>query len=130
MNKVAIPNNDLTQLDPSYRYKRNKIKMTKNGQFMVMDNIYEICTKQLVVKNDFFLRYLKTQIGQTIKNMGNNKFGIKNKTQEEIENILEKFINEHICCKGCKLPEIDLLNDKDKSYKICKSCGLSYNHNL
>ena len=54
MNKLAIPNNDLTQLDPSYKYKCNKIKMVKNCQFMVMDNIYEICIKQLFVKNDFF----------------------------------------------------------------------------
>ena len=29
-----------------------------------------------------FLRYFKIQIEQTIKDMGNNKFGIKNKTQE------------------------------------------------
>ena len=117
MSKVPIPNNDLTQIDPSYRYMRNTIKLVKNGQFMVMDNINDICVKQLCVKTDMFLKYLKTQIAQSIKD------GIKNKTQEEIEQVFEKFIVEHICCKTCGLPEIDLLNDKDPSYKICKSCG-------
>jgi translation initiation factor 2 beta subunit (eIF-2beta)/eIF-5 len=130
MNKVAIPNNDLTQLDPSYRYKRNTVKLVKNGQFMVMDNIHEICTKQLFVKTEFFLRYLKTQIAQSIKDMGNNKFGIKNKTESDIETIFERFINEHVCCKNCSLPEIDLLNDKDSEYKICKSCGVHYDGSL
>ena len=126
MSKVPIPNNEYTQIDPSYRYKRNTIKLVKNGQFMVMDNIHEICTKQLCVKTDMFLKYVKNQIGQSVKDMGNNKYGIKNKTQEEVDQLLDKFIDEYICCKGCGLPEIDLLNDKDPSFKTCKSCGLEY----
>jgi translation initiation factor 2 beta subunit (eIF-2beta)/eIF-5 len=123
MSKIPIPNNELTQIDPSYRYMRNTIKLSKSGQFMAMENINEICTKQLCVKTNAFLKYLKTQIAQSIKNMGNDKYGIKNKTQNEIELILEKFIVDHICCKNCGLPEIDLLNDDDVSYKICKACG-------
>ena len=39
MSKIPIPNNDLTQIDPSYRYMRNTVKLVKNGQFMIMDNI-------------------------------------------------------------------------------------------
>lgn len=127
MSKVPIPNNDLTQIDPSYRYMRNTVKLVKNGQFMVMDNINDICVKQLCVKTDMFLKYLKTQIAQSIKDMGNNKYGIKNKSQEEIEQLFEKFIVEHICCKSCGLPEIDLLNDKDSNYKVCKACGYKCN---
>ena len=128
MNKVPIPNNELTSIDPSYRYMRNTVKLVKNGQFMVMDNIHDICTKQLTVKTDIFLKFLKGQIGQSIKDMCNNKYGIKNKVEKDIELLLEKFIVDIICCKNCGLPEIELLDNTDISYKICKSCG--NNHDI
>jgi len=120
MSKIPIPNNEITAKDTSYRYMRDKVKLTKSGQNLILDNINDICTKQLLISTDVFIKVLITKLGQPIKNIGNNKYTIKNKTEAEIDTILEKFIIDIVCCKKCKLPEIELLTNTNRK---CKSCG-------
>ena len=116
MSKIPIPNNKNTQIDPTYRYMRNQIQISKSGQFIILDNIDQIC-KQLKVNKSVLVDWIPKYLGQSIKII-NDKIAIKSKTIDELELMIECFILKYICCKKCLLPEIII----DKN--ICNSCGM------
>ena len=113
--KVPFPNNDMTSIDPTYRYMRDVVKIEKSGQFYVFKNIAQI-TKDLDIKTEDMIKYIQKKLGQSIifdKNL--SLYKIKNPTQD-IEKYIEQYICETLVCKKCHLPEV-------KSNKICSACG-------
>jgi translation initiation factor 2 beta subunit (eIF-2beta)/eIF-5 len=111
--QVAIPNNTKTQQDLFYRYKRDKINLTKSGEFFVIANI-DTVLKSLNLDVTIFIKYLQKKIGQTvIQDKKTNQ--IKLKGNSDVDAVLEQYILETIICKKCNLPEY--YND------VCKSCG-------
>jgi translation initiation factor 2 beta subunit (eIF-2beta)/eIF-5 len=63
MPRIPIPNNEKTIMDPNYRYKRDKLIISKSGEYSVMDNLDQICKQLMIDKSDiisFIPKYLKT----------------------------------------------------------------------
>ncbi len=101
--KTCIPNNEKTQNDPFYRYKRDVAVLKEIGGFFILTNIESIL-KSLNLNTDAFFKYLQKKIGQKVIKDKNGL--IKIKSECDIESILESYILKTIVCN-----------------KICKSCG-------
>ena len=123
MPKVNIPK---SANDPSYRYKRDKIEITiqnTNGGITKLLNIDKIADQLGTTQYDI-LKFLKKKANTSII----EKYGPflrKTETVENIENILEDFINKEILCPSCNNPEFTAEIVNKICIKTCKACGNS-----
>jgi translation initiation factor 2 beta subunit (eIF-2beta)/eIF-5 len=126
MNSIPIPNNSHTARDPSYRYKRDMLVISKSGKHFVIDNLDTVCTQTKINKADI-IKFMPKHFKQPIK-MFCDKVGVKvNSTEatEAIENMLETYIVNNIICSNCAYPELEM-NKTSDNYMVCNSCG----HNM
>jgi translation initiation factor 2 beta subunit (eIF-2beta)/eIF-5 len=113
--QIPIPNTCQNQFDPSYRYMRDSLKISKQGQFYVFENIEQV-GEQLNVTIDKIKSYLTSKLGQPIiVDKKTKMMKIKN-LPSNFEECFESFIETYVICKDCKKPELD-----DK--RVCKCCG-------
>jgi translation initiation factor 2 beta subunit (eIF-2beta)/eIF-5 len=114
--KVPIPNTPENQFDPSYRYMRDSLKISKQSNSFVIENMDQIA-KQLHVSVNEIRQYLLTKLNQPIvvdKKSGHLK--IKS-LPIDFESMFESFILKHVICQTCNKPELNQTN------RICDSCG-------
>ena len=123
MPKVNIPS---SVLDPTHRYKRDKIEITiqnTNGGITKLLNIDKIAT-QLNCDVADILKFLKKKANTSIIEK-NGPFLRKSESVENIEKILEEFINKEILCPKCNNPEFSAEKVEKTEVKTCKACGYS-----
>jgi translation initiation factor 2 beta subunit (eIF-2beta)/eIF-5 len=120
MPKIAIPNNSHTIMDPSYRYQRDMLLISKSGQYFIMDNLDLVCQQIKVDKADI-IRFIPKHLKQSVKMFG-DKVGVKVMSESAFETMLEQYINNNIICTTCKIPEIEM-NKTSERYMFCNSCG-------
>lgn len=113
---IAIgDNND----DPFYRYKRPIaiIKSVHAGTQII--NLEEI-SKSLHTKPKYILHWIKCK-----KSVSINDCVIKSKLDvNEIEKLINEFIEYIIVCPQCSLPELVISSDSKLS-AVCSACGHS-----
>lgn len=106
-------------IDPFYRYRRPISIVTHRKNFTIIKNLTEIA-KALETEPDYILHYIKLTKSVSIT----NKLEIKSVIQlEQIEDLIDKFIDEFILCENCILPEIVIKPSHTKLYFSCKACG-------
>jgi len=120
MSTIPIPCNDDTLKDPFYRYKRSELKIDKCSNYLKLDNLDQIA-KQLKVDQKIIISNIKKYLNCNIT-IVNNKVCIKGKSEDDIDNMLEKFIVEKVICPNCNYPELEL-NPESDNYNSCNSCG-------
>lgn len=110
-------------IDPFYRYKMepiNLISTRKNGGTAIVKNTVAICTS-LARDPKHVARYISKVIGRSVK-LQDNCLVINGDTRtEELQNILQDYINKFVLCKVCGNPETKL--SKDDLRMKCASCG-------
>jgi translation initiation factor 2 beta subunit (eIF-2beta)/eIF-5 len=126
MQKIPIPNNEKTIMDPTYRYKRDALIISKSGQYSVMDNLDQICRQLMIDKSDI-ISFIPKHLKQSVK-MIENKVGTKVNSDSSLEDMLEYYIVKNIICPNCSLPEIDM-NKCSKRHMVCNSCGYDNSDN-
>lgn len=105
--------------DPFYRYKRPMAQIdNKNGK-TVITNI-DIIAKSLHTKSSYMLYYIQLEKSTSI-----TKGEIKmNLSKQEIEKLLNDFINKYILCNICNYPELIIQQSPNKQlYFSCNACG-------
>jgi translation initiation factor 2 beta subunit (eIF-2beta)/eIF-5 len=119
--KVNIPKSNI---DPTYRYKRDLIEIqiqNTNGGITKLTNIETICG-QLGCTVDSLLKYLKKKTNtSTIEK--NGIFLKKTETSDNLEKFIEEYIKTEILCPKCNNPEFNLEINKKTTIKACKACG-------
>ena len=120
MNTIPIPCNDDTLKDPFYRYKRSELKIDKCSNYLKLDNLDQIA-KQLKVDQKIIISNIKKYLNCNIT-IVNDKVCIRGKSEDDIDNMLEKFIVEKVICPKCNYPELEL-NPESDNYNSCNSCG-------
>lgn len=111
-------------IDPSYRYTRDLIKISifhSNGGMTKLENI-NLIVEQLGCELDEILKFIKKHISCSIINK-NGIFIKKIESADNLEEIIEEYIEKEILCKKCNNPEFNIDIQKKKKYKICKACG-------
>jgi len=123
MPKVNIPHSNI---DPTYRYKRDKIEIiiqNTNGGITKLLNIDKIAT-QLGCEQSNILKFLKKKINTSIIEK-NGPFLRKTETVDNLENVLEEFISKEVLCPKCSNPEFNAEKINKSTIKTCKACGYS-----
>lgn len=100
--------------DIYYRYKRDKLVIAHEKSRTRLTNITQIFKQLKLTSNDVknFSQGVKKTFGAQFKDDTLNKI----ETCSNLELYIDKFIETHVLCKKCGLPE---LGEK----RICSSCG-------
>jgi translation initiation factor 2 beta subunit (eIF-2beta)/eIF-5 len=110
--KNICPNDDIFN-----RYKRDVIQVVhekKNGGQTRMVNI-ETIAKQLHVTVESMTTFIQKQINQRIR----PGYVITGTVEiSTLESALDQFIQSHVLCQQCGLPEL--------GEGVCKACGSKY----
>lgn len=114
--------------DPFYRYKMNKIRISKggkgNGCFTNLLNLNEI-SKDLSHPEEIIFKFISNNLGT------NGNFDKKringHYSDKEIQNVIFDYINTFVVCSKCSVPElIPEIEGKKKKKKLishCSACG-------
>jgi translation initiation factor 2 beta subunit (eIF-2beta)/eIF-5 len=123
MVRVNIPS---SVLDPTHRYKRDKIEIViqnTNGGITKLLNIDKIAL-QLKCEVSDMLKFLKKKANTSIIEK-NGPFLRKSESVENIEKILEEYIEKEILCPTCNNPEFNAEKVEKTEVKTCLACGFS-----
>lgn len=114
METITIPKE--MNLDPFYRYKREKIKVSVVKRFTIIENLDSI-SHSLNRSNKGLIKFFSTVLGTSNKN--NSLKGVF--SSKDLENYLEQYIKDFVICKQntCGNPETIL----NKNLLLCKACG-------
>ena len=111
--------------DPFYRYKMQKLNVVHQKNKTIVDNIEKVCL-DIAVPPQMLYSFFKKKFSVS---MNLDKKGILSTTSKityiDFEKALREFIEEYVICKSCKLPELEIDNQKNKINRICKSCSFS-----
>ncbi len=108
--------------DPFYRYKMPQIEITHNlkQRRTLIQNIVAV-GKALGRDPKMIGKYLAKSLSTQVKYKRSVLEINGLKEQNELQDILQIFINKWVLCQKCQNPETDL----DKNEMNCKACGYS-----
>lgn len=117
MELINIPSN---QIDPFYRYKRNKVELrfvaSHGGQTEILN--LHIIAGQLNRDVEILVKHIKKSLNM---NLIKFKDGFRlpiNVNANTVDNSIEDFIRKFVICKECGNPET-----KNNKRNRCKACG-------
>jgi translation initiation factor 2 beta subunit (eIF-2beta)/eIF-5 len=111
---VPIPNNEKTQHDPFYRYKRDSVVISDHKLYSEWTNANTILN-QLKCDKIHFKKHLRKVLNQQITD---TKTGFKFKSLcINLEEFLEAYICKYVICIICGIPEMNWIDKK------CRACG-------
>jgi len=121
MASTTIPR--IQFIDPFYRYKRivrSPMITAKNGgttQISIKD--LNKLAKDLDRPAEDIIKFIRKTIGSTIFTKG-DFWTIKVKlTKEELDDIVETYVEKFVLCKSCGNPETHQI----QGVFVCKACG-------
>lgn len=116
--------------DPHYRYKMPRLQLKIEGKGNgIKTNIVNLqdAAKALRVPTEYPLKFLGHELGsQTIyKEKGKDVTSIINGSfkEDDIKNMLDKFIEKYVLCPNCKYPEMSMKVKAGKISGQCNACG-------
>ncbi|AYV85096.1 MAG: hypothetical protein Satyrvirus3_27 [Satyrvirus sp.] len=105
--------------DPFYRYKRPTSIVQNKGNKTIISNLDAI-SKSLYTKPAYILHYIQIKKSAPITPNGEIKMFIG---KNEIETLVNEFINDYILCNKCSLPELVIKKIDSKLCFSCNACG-------
>lgn len=117
--------------DPFYRYKMQKLKISKQKNKTIVENIDQIC-KELYRDPQLLIDYYKKRFGIAII-YKNNIVSITAKfddLEDKLNKGLHEFIEYYVLCSKCRLPETKLEKDKNHITLSCDCCAFTTKRTL
>ncbi|KAH0485881.1 MAG: uncharacterized protein KVP18_003146 [Porospora cf. gigantea A] len=114
--------------DPNYRYTMpklvSKVEGTGNGVRTNVMNIAKI-SKALKRQSEYTTKFLGYELGSNAIFYSNEGKAIVRgeHREEDLQGLVDKFIDRYVLCPNCKLPEIDLVVTKQNVGCNCNACG-------
>jgi len=109
-------------IDPFYRYKMEKVNITKEKTKIVFTNIDKIA-KELDRTSQEIVSFLKKFFGTSFTYSDGKANTTKQLSQEELQNAIYEFIEINILCRKCNNPETEIVEEKNKKIMRCKACN-------
>ena len=107
------------QTDQHYRYRMDLLETKYETEKTVIVNL-ESVAKSLNVVPKMILKYFGIRLGcQTIQP------NILKGYHRNLQDILQRFIEEYVLCLKCQLPELDYRRGKKEIRFSCRSCGFT-----
>lgn len=106
------------EIDPFYRYKRDIVVISETKKYFCWTNFMKIC-RQLKRNHLTIKKWISIKIGaRTEFDTKTNALNIYKKiSSNDIENVLETYILNHVICSRCENPETD------EQTMYCEACG-------
>ena len=111
--------------DPFYRYKRKKIIVEKRRNTCAITNLQEVA-KSIDREPEYLAEFFKHKFNVRFKESNDEYITTKSLTIEELESTIKDFIEDHVLCVKCRLPETEYYLDSNKLKVSCKACGSAY----
>lgn len=111
-------NNKNIDLDQYYRYKMHKPNIVMERNNKIFNNI-DIISKELGRESKDIIKYIKSKNGININYKNNGAILPINFDEQLLLNSLYGYIEDHVLCKKCKLPETKIVDKK----MICNCCS-------
>ncbi|KAF7459064.1 putative eukaryotic translation initiation factor 5 [Cryptosporidium felis] len=125
--------------DPNYRYKMpklvSKIEGRGNGIRTKIVNMAEIA-RSLKRPPAYPTKFFGCELGALSKWEDKEEKSIVNGAhqQNDLQRLMDKFIQMYVLCPNCELPEIDIIVKKERVNCKCNACGyigaLDNNHKI
>ncbi|XP_053993698.1 eukaryotic translation initiation factor 5-like [Hylaeus volcanicus] len=114
--------------DPNYRYKMPRLVAKVEGRGNgIRTNIVNMADIARALKRppDYPTKFCGHELGSQSKFDPSEGKAIVNgsHTQQDLQLLIDKFIDKFVLCEQCKLPEIDLLLKKNRVGYRCNACG-------
>ena len=124
MNSINIQGkNDID--DQFYRYKMQKMNVIHQKNKTIIDNFNKVCADIKVDPKMLYI-FFKKKFSVSMNLDKNNVISTTTKIPyADFEKALREFIEEYVLCKTCSLPELEILIEKNKIIRVCKSCSFS-----
>lgn len=106
--------------DPFYRYQMHKPHIIIERNNKVFSNI-NVIAKELNRDQKEIIKYIKSKNGISIVEKGDRTILPYKFEDKIILDSIYSFIEDHVLCKKCKLPETKIINKK----MICSCCSYS-----
>lgn len=104
--------------DPFYRYKMDRLRIIRQKNKTVIENINKVC-KDLKVQPALLVDFYKKKLGISMVYKDNILSTTANIEDKVFCHYLRVFIEEYILCSKCRLPETTLEKTKDKLVLTC-----------
>lgn len=114
--------------DPNYRYKMPAIQIQGesrgNGVKTKLVNLSDV-SKCLNVPTEYPLRFFAAELGASAEyKQSENKAILKGTfRREDLQKLLDQFIEKFVLCPRCHLPEITYRLKRKELISDCKACG-------
>lgn len=108
-------------IDPFYRYKRPVSTVEIRQGKTIISNL-DLIAKALKTKPSYILYYIQLEKSTSITNKCEIKIELN---KIEIEELIDKYIEEYVLCGMCNYPELDIKKSNKKLYFVCRACGNS-----
>ncbi|XWV26022.1 hypothetical protein QJ857_gp1058 [Tupanvirus soda lake] len=106
-------------LDPFYRYRRPvSIVENKSGKTVIIN--LDAISKALNTKSSYILYYIQLAKSTFVTSKSEIKTILG---KPEVEELINKFIEQYILCTVCKYPELVTKKSGKKLYFSCNACG-------
>ncbi|CAG9312772.1 unnamed protein product [Blepharisma stoltei] len=114
--------------DPSYRYKMPALQITGesrgNGVKTKLVNLSDV-SKYLNVPTEYPLRFFAAELGASAEYKESENKAILKGTfrREDLQKLLDQFIEKFVLCSKCHYPEITYRFKRNNLISDCKACG-------
>lgn len=108
--------------DPFYRYQRHQFEVNSLKNKTQINNFETVC-KDIEREPKNVITFLKKKLGMNI-NYKDSIITLNSQIQKDIlENALNDYIEKHVLCPNCKLPETVIENNDLRKCKACPYSG-------
>lgn len=123
--KVNIPR---SVVDPNYRYSMPLLEQRIEGKginihttLLNLDSV----AKALRTNKDYILKFFGYELSIQVNNKNGDIYLNGEIQEEDVLKVLDKFIEKYILCAKCRLPEMFILVNKERTALVgtCYSCA-------
>lgn len=121
MNRFVTTIKDESRVNICEKSYLFKITIKKDDKDTIIEDCEKFC-KQIGINERDFLKYISLELN--IKISDSNKIKTKH-TIEELDNVVDKLINELVLCINCR-NQILLYKTKNDLWIRCDNCNINY----
>ncbi|HLC59526.1 MAG TPA: translation initiation factor IF-2 subunit beta [archaeon] len=104
------------------RFKMPVFKSSEQGNKTIIHNFIEI-VETLMRDPKHLSKYIYKELAMAGNIQGNQLVLYGHKNNEDLQKMLENYVNEFVLCKSCKNPDTKLSTEGRIDYMSCEACG-------
>lgn len=109
--------------DPFYRYQRQIFNVVSLKNKTQITNFDEVC-KDIEREPKIVINFFKKKLGLNIIYKNSLVVFSNHVLANDLEKVLNEFIDKYVLCPICKLPETVFINNEKRKCRACSYTGI------